>query len=196
MLGTRTIHFIPRSGIPKGKKVLYLNIVVDIQDHKAVQKWVRIIVGGDQSHFKGEKTTYTVDVTTVKMHIQSVLSTVGEKHMGIDLKDFYLATSMEEYKYVRIKAEYIPKEMMDKYNLWDLVDNEYLYIEIRKGMYGLSQVGRLANNYLKKQLDPFGFNECEHTLSLWRHKTHPLVFTGSPRFQPHDAVFVQKFDGR
>ena len=49
--------------------------------------------------------------------------------MGLDLKDFYLTTPMKEYKYARIKAEYILKEMMDKYNLWNLVDNGYLYIE-------------------------------------------------------------------
>ena len=73
---------------------------------------------------------HTVDVTTVKMHLQSVLSTVGGNYIGLDLKYFYLATPVEEYEYARIKAEYIPKEMMD--NLWDLIDNRYLYIEIRK----------------------------------------------------------------
>ena len=89
-------------------------------------------MGGDQSDYKDETTTRTVDVTTVKMHLQSVLSTVRGKYVGLDLKDFYLATPMEEYKYARIKAEYIPTEMMDKYNLWDLANNEFLYIEIRK----------------------------------------------------------------
>ena len=133
----RVIHFIPQSGIPKGKKLVYLKIVVDIGDHKAVQERVRIFVGGDQSDYKGETSTHTVDVTTVKMHLQSVLSTVGGKYMGLDLKYFYLATPMKEFKYARIKAESISKEMMDKYNLWDLVDNGYRYIEIRKGTYGL-----------------------------------------------------------
>ena len=177
LVGTGTIHFIPRSKIPQGKKVVYLKIVVDIRDHKTVKERVRIVVGGDQSDFQGETTTRTVDVTTVKIHLQSVLSTVGGKYMGLDIKDFYLATPMKKYEYARIKAEYIPKETMDKYQLWDLVDNRYLYIEIRKGMYGLPQSGRLVNNYLKEQLDPFGFKECEHTPGLWRHETRPIVFT-------------------
>ena len=84
-------------------------------------------MGGDQSDYKGETTTRTVDVTIVKMHLQSVLSTNGGNCMGLDLKDFYLATPTEEYEYARIKVEYIPKEMMDNYNLWDLVNNGYLY---------------------------------------------------------------------
>ena len=67
--------------------------------------------------------------------------------------------------------------MMDKYNLWGLVYNIYLYIEIRKGMYGFLQADRLANDYLKEQRDPFCFYECEHTSSLRRHKSSQLVFT-------------------
>ena len=96
---------------------------------------------------------------------------------GFRPERFLFSNTMAEYKYARIKTEYIPKEMIDKYNLWDLVDNGYLYIEIWNRMYGLPQAGRLANNYLKEQLDSFGFYECNHTLDLWRHKTRPLVFT-------------------
>ena len=55
LLGTGTIHFIPQSGILEGKKVVYLKTVVDIQDHKAVRERVRIIVGGDQSEYKGKQ---------------------------------------------------------------------------------------------------------------------------------------------
>ena len=44
-------------------------------------------------------------------------------------------------------------------------------------MYGLPQADRQANNYLKEQLDPFGFKECNHTPVLWRHKTRPIMFT-------------------
>ena len=69
LLGTGRIHFIPRSGILKGKKVVYLKFLMDIRDHKAVQERVRIVVRGDQIDYKGETATRTVDVTTVKMHL-------------------------------------------------------------------------------------------------------------------------------
>ena len=38
-------------------------------------------MGGDQSDYKDETTTRAVDLTTVKIHLQSVLSTVGGKYM-------------------------------------------------------------------------------------------------------------------
>ena len=179
---TGTIRFIPRSDVPRNKKVVYLKIVVDIRDHKAVKERVRITatptaVGGGKVNYAGETTTRTVEMSTVKMHLQSVLSTPGAQYMTLDISDFYLATPMEEYEYGRLKVDYIPEATMKKYNLHNLVSNGYVYIQIRRGMYGLQQAERLANEHLKKQLKPFGFYECKHTPGLWRHTTRPIVFT-------------------
>ena len=44
---------------------------------------------------------------------------------------------MEQFKYMKIRAEVIPKEIMAQYNIAELVADRWLYIEIRKIMYGL-----------------------------------------------------------
>ena len=100
---TGTIRFIPRSAVPQNKKVVYLKIVVDIREHKAVKERVRIVatptaVGGGKVNYAGETTTRTVEVSTVKMHLQSVHSTPGAKYMTLDISDFYLATPMGDYE--------------------------------------------------------------------------------------------------
>jgi len=71
-------------------------------------------------------------MSTVKMHLQSVLSTPGAQYMTLDISDFYLATPMEEYEYGRLKVDYIPEATMKKYNLHNLVSNGYVYIQIRR----------------------------------------------------------------
>jgi hypothetical protein len=48
-----------------------------------------------------------------------------------------------------------PEEIVDKYNLSALAVDGWLYIEIRKGMHGLKQVGLLANQLLQTRLAPF-----------------------------------------
>ena len=88
LLGIGTMRFIPQSGVPKGKKVVYLQIAVDIRDHKRVWEQVCIVVGGDQIDFEVKAMTCTVDMTTVKMHLQNMLLTVGAKYMNLDLKNF------------------------------------------------------------------------------------------------------------
>ena len=44
-------------------------------------------------------------------------------------------------------------------------------------MYGLKQVGIIANMELTKHLDKFGYYLFQHTPGLWRHKTRATIFT-------------------
>ena len=81
-----------------------------------------------------------------KILINSVLSTPDAKMVTTDLKDFYLGTPMERYEYMRIPIHMIPECIMTLYNLNDLVHRGHVYVEIRKGMYGLPQAGKLAND--------------------------------------------------
>jgi hypothetical protein len=50
-----------------------------------------------------------------------------------------------------------PEEIFDKYNLGALAIDSWVYIEIRKGMYGLKKAGLLANQMLPTRLAPFGY---------------------------------------
>ena len=63
---------------------------------------------------------------------------------------------------MRPPLDIIPEEIIAKYNLRDLVDKEgWVYIKIRKGMYGLPQAGILANQLFKKRLSTKGYNQCQ-----------------------------------
>jgi hypothetical protein len=55
-----------------------------------------------------------------------------------------------------------PEEIVDKYNLKALAVEGWVYIEIRKGIYGLKQVGILANQLLQRRLAPFGYYAACH----------------------------------
>eukprot|EP00957_Ditylum_brightwellii_P148741 11324479-Ditylum_brightwellii.AAC.1 len=65
---------------------------------------------------------------------------------------------------------------MDLYHLHDKVHNGFVYMEIRKGMYGLPQAGKIANVLLRKRLKPHGYFETS-TPDLWKHKSCPVTFT-------------------
>jgi hypothetical protein len=52
-----------------------------------------------------------------------------------------------------------------------------VYIEIRKGMYGLKQAILLANQLLQTRLAPFGCYPARHIPGLWLHHTRPIAFT-------------------
>jgi hypothetical protein len=69
-----------------------------------------------------------------------------------------------------------PEEIVNIYNLNSLAIDGWVYLEIRKGMYGLKQAGLLANQLLQTRLAPFGYYTSRHTPGLWLHKTQPISF--------------------
>ena len=89
---------------------------------------------------------------TSKLMWNSTISTWGARYMVADASNFYLATPMERYKYLRIAVDLIPQEFMDLYNLHSKVNNWCIYCKIVQGMYGLPQAGMLANKLLKERL--------------------------------------------
>jgi len=173
------MFFIPVSAIPPGKRATYLRIVCAHRPEKAVPHRVRWTVGGDRVEYSGDVSTKTADIITAKLLFNSVLSVPNGRCMMGDLKDFYLGTPMQptDYAYMRIPVSAIPAEVMDHYQLHDLVHKGHIYVEIRKGMYGLPQAGRIANDHLQQLLLPHGYHPCPFTPGLWRHTTRDIRFT-------------------
>ena len=175
--GTDTIQFIRHDAIPAGKTATYLRIVVDIRPQKEETHRVRFTCGGDRINYDGNCSTPTADITTVKILLNSIISTADARGLVMDLKDFYLNNPLPGYEYMRIPVWAIPKVIMDNYNLWPLVHNGFVTCLIKKGMYGLPHAGRIAYDDLITHLEPHGYYPAPHTAGLWLHKTLPTVFS-------------------
>jgi hypothetical protein len=52
----------------------------------------KLVAGGDRLHYPGNAGTPTANLLTVKLLINSTISTAGAKFMTMDIKDFYLNT--------------------------------------------------------------------------------------------------------
>ena len=50
-------------------------------------------------------------------------------------------------------------------------------MEIRNGMPGLKQAGKVANDRLITHLQKYGYSPCARTPALWKHATRPVTFT-------------------
>ena len=107
----------------KGKKSTYARVVVDFCPQKEDPNRVRITAGGNLIKYAGELTTRTLDLTTAKMLWNSVISTDGEKFMGLDIGDFYLETPMEEYEYMLVPLHLFPQHTIEQYKLQENAQN-------------------------------------------------------------------------
>jgi hypothetical protein len=178
--GTNTTKYLSLEeikGIPGDRTVTYARIVVDYRPQKEDPNRVRITVGGNLIDYPFELTTRTADLTTSKVMWNSVISTPGARYACADVKNFYLETPLDRYEYMRMPIKLIPQEIIDQYDLMPKVKNGHVYMEIRKGMYGLPQSGILSNKLLKERLSEHGYYELPHTPGLFTHKTRPVWFT-------------------
>ena len=175
--GTDTIFFIPFQDVPADRTVTYGRIVCDYRPQKAEPERTRLTVGGNLIEYPYDVSTDTSDLTTAKLVINSTISTPNARHLLIDVKNYYLGSPMDRYEYMRLAIDTLPEEIVQQYNLLGLVHHGYVYIEIRKGMYGLPQAGIIANQLLIKRLAPFGYFPVSHTPGLWKHKHRPVLFS-------------------
>jgi hypothetical protein len=156
--GTDTCLFIELKNIPNERKITYGKIVCDYKPHKQEKECVRLTVVGDIIDYSGDVATSTADITTFKILINSTLSTEDAAMMMMDIKNYYLGTPLPRFEYMKMLLSRFPEEIIQKYNLNALAVGGWVYIEIRKGMYGLKQAGLLANQLLQTRLAPFGYS--------------------------------------
>ena len=83
---------------------------------------------------------------------------------------------MPKPEFMRIAYKYIPPDIRLRYNLDSKVaEDGYIYIKIKRGMYGLKQAAILAHQQLVKNLAPFGYHPIPNT-NFWKHETRPTIF--------------------
>ena len=123
--------------IPSDRVVTYARIVVDFRPQKKDPNRVRITAGGNLIEYPGELMTRTADLTTSKILWNSVLSTEGAKFMGIDISNFYLGTPMDRYEYMNMPLALFPDHIVKQYNLGEKTQNGFVYLEMKKAIYGL-----------------------------------------------------------
>ncbi len=103
--GTHTIIFLRKNQVPttRAKDVTYGLITCLVRPEKLDKlNGTRLVAGGDRVHYPGNAGTPTANLITIKILINSIISTAGAKLMTMDIKDFYLNTPMARYEYMQL----------------------------------------------------------------------------------------------
>jgi hypothetical protein len=179
VISTDTISFIPKDHVPPKALVTYGNFICDHRPLKSEPYRVRLTVGGDKLRYDDDAGSPAASLLETKLIVNSTISDAskGARFACADLKDFFLASPMEKPEFMKIKYKYLPADIRTKYQLDTLVSPDgYVYVKIKKGMYGLKQAAILAYQNLVKLLAPHGYSPCPNTPGLWRHSTRPTKF--------------------
>ena len=75
---------------------------------------------------------------------------------------------MAKAEYTKVQYKRIPEDIRIRYKLQDkLTTDNCIYINIKKGMYGLKQAAVLSYNQLKSKLLPSGYSPIIGTVGMW-----------------------------
>ena len=125
-------------------------------------------MGGNLLDFTGNLIAPTASFTTEKCAFNSVVLNTGERCLLADIKIFYLNNILPDPEFMRIPLKIFPQEIIYAYNLTELVDDQgWIYMRIKKVIYGLEQVSIIANEELVKHMAPFGYHPVQHTPFPW-----------------------------
>ena len=86
--------------------------------------------------YEKDASSPAASLLETKILLNSVISDAkhGARFMSTDLKDFFLASPMADAEYMKIKFKYFPPDIIQQYNLHNLVAGDgYIYIKIKKG---------------------------------------------------------------
>ncbi len=80
--------------IPKNQTVMFACVIANFCPQKVDPHCIGITAGGNLINYPGKLSTRT-DLTTSKLMWNSVLGTEGAKYMCLNIKNFYLSTSLD-----------------------------------------------------------------------------------------------------
>ena len=169
--GTNTIFFIHKKEVPdnRWKDVAYSRIVCNVRPHKEEVNRTRLTFGGSNLEVDMDCVTPTANLLTIKFLFNSVISTPGEKFLGLDLKDFYLNTPMDRPEFLKMKLSNFPADVIEHYNLNEKADSKgFIYVRCERGMYGLPHAGIIAHKLLEERLEKHGYTQSGMTPGVRR----------------------------
>ena len=88
--GTNTVMFIPKSKVPKDKKVTYGKIFCEMKPEKEEKERTILTVGGNLLYFTGNISAPTAAITTAKCVFNSLVSNTWARCLLSYIKHFYL----------------------------------------------------------------------------------------------------------
>ncbi len=178
-VGSNTIFYLTHAEIrirriPKDQTVTYARI--DHHPQKDNPSWVQITVGSKLIDYLYKLTTRTANMVSADIMWNSVISTLGAKFGGTDIKHMNLKTPLDWYEYMHMSLKLFPDDIINHYNLQEKALNGYVYMEIWCGMCGFPQASLLANTLLRQHLGRHCYFKVQHMPSLWKHVSRPIWF--------------------
>lgn len=136
------------------------------------------MAGGNNTNYPFDIGAPTADMLIVTSLFNIIISTQGATFMTADIKQIYLMTSLKIWEYIKLLLRDIPAEGIKECNMMQKSTKDgSVYVQVRRGMYGLPQAGLLAQEQLIESLGEHGYYHIKMVTDIWHHQAWPITFT-------------------
>ncbi len=97
---------------------------------------LRGTIGGNQLPYDGPTAAQTAVLEVIRLLLKALVSE-GANLMTLDIKTFYLGTTLDEPEHMHISLKFIQLDMQAKYNLKAIQSHDVVIMRIDKPIYGL-----------------------------------------------------------
>ena len=182
---TKTMEFIQKKDVPQGRIVSYYNpqTKMKIKEGKTVYR-IRGTFGGNVCDLTGDTSAQTADLSTFKILLNAFASESAPssgphkaKLSTVDIVDYFLQSDvMPEAAYMFIHRDQLPPQTLLQFKDQLHFIHDKVYVRINKGIYGLPQAAKLAQDKLVKHLTSHGYIQTS-TPYLFKHSDRNVFFT-------------------
>ena len=108
VVGTDTIHIIPRYKVPVGTSVTYTNFICDIRPLKEEEHRTRLTVGGNKSNYCGNPSSPVISLLDMNIFLNSFIydAHTGARYSTVDINNYYLNNPMDIFQYMKIPTRF------------------------------------------------------------------------------------------
>jgi hypothetical protein len=136
------------TSIPKNQPPTYAKVVFAYRPQKEDPNCIRITDRGNLINYPGKLTIQTANITTAKLHWNSILLTPKAKYMCLVIVNFYLTATLDQYECMKMLITLFPPWVIKQYDPHSKVVKGFIYLQMRNTIWGLPQTGILANKLL------------------------------------------------
>ena len=93
------LFFVHPCTIHKAQKSTYIKLIASLQPLNPEIPLVQVTAGGDKFDYNRKTSSYPARLVTIKIYINSTISTYRVRYITLDIKYFYYITPTGQYKY-------------------------------------------------------------------------------------------------
>ena len=178
VIKTKSMEYIPDGIAPPNTKIGVANpVIAEKLRMDGIEFRTRLTWSKNITVTEGPTSSSTVDLTAVKLLLNSIVSDPNANCSVIDISDFYLNSKLTTPAYLWVPMRFLPYITRKWLGVLHRPRSDKLLFKVYNAIYGMDDAGRISQQDLIRHLAPHGYHMTKHSPCIFTHDTKSTIFT-------------------